>query len=350
MWSRNSLTEHLNLEWPIFQAPMGSMTTPALAAAVSNAGGLGGLGMWGLAAPDAERRIAGFRQQSAGAVNANYPLWSAPGDLRGTAPEMRQKLEAMFDEAGLGPMPEPVAEGFGVDDAHLDMLRRTKPEVISFHFGAPDAETLKAIKEIGCFTISSATTVAEARDLQALGIDAVIAQGAEAGGHRGTFSDVDTSLQAGLFALLPQVVDAVDVPVIAAGGIADGRTAAAAFILGASAVQVGTAFLLTEEANVPAAHRAALQNADDASTVVTSAISGKPARAIRNRLVDELSSLQPIPFPGQQSVTGALKSAGDPQLSSMYAGQSAALARPMGAADLIRWLATDISKQLKKFS
>jgi nitronate monooxygenase len=350
MWSRNSLTERLNLEWPIFQAPMGSMTTPALAAAVSNAGGLGGLGMWGLSAPDAERRIAGFRQQSARAVNANYPLWSDPGDLTGAAPEMRQKLEAMFDEAGLGNMPEPVANGFGIDDAHLEMLRRTKPEVISFHFGAPDAQTLHAIKDIGCFTISSATTVAEARHLEKLGIGAIIAQGAEAGGHRGTFTEIDISMQAGLFALLPQVVDAVDVPVIAAGGIADGRTAAAAFVLGASAVQVGTAFLLTEEANVPAAHRAALNHADDASTVVTLAISGKPARAIRNRLVDELSSLQPIPFPGQQSVTGVLKSTGDPQLGGMYAGQSAALARPMSAEDLIRSLATDTREQLKKFS
>ncbi len=350
MWSRNSLTERLNLEWPIFQAPMGSATTPTLAAAVSNAGGLGGLGMWGLAAADAERRIAGFRQQSGRAVNANYPLWSDPGDLTGTAPEMRRKLKAMFDEAALGSMPEPVASGGGVDEAHLEMLRRTKPEVVSFHFGAPDAEILQAIKDIGCFTVSCATTVAEARDLERIGIDAIIAQGAEAGGHRGTFTSTDISMQAGLFALLPQVVDAVHVPVIGAGGIADGRTAAAAFVLGASAVQVGTAFLLTEEANVADEHRAALKKANDASTIVTTAISGKPARAIRNRLVSELSSLEPIPFPGQHSVTGALKSAGDPELSGMYAGQSAALAREMSAEDLIRMLAADTSEQLKKFN
>ena len=350
MWSRNKLTERLNLDWPIFQAPMGSITTPTLAASVSNAGGLGGLGMWGLSAPDAERRIAGFRQQSARAVNVNYPLWSDPGDLSDSAPEMRKRLQTLFDEAGLGQMPEPTATGFGIDQAHLEMLSRVQPEVVSFHFGVPDTEALNAIKAIGCFTISSATTVAEARALEASGIDAIIAQGAEAGGHRGTFTEVSVAEQAGLISLLPQVVDAVSVPVIAAGGIADGRSAAAALVLGASAIQVGTAFLLTEEANVPSEHRTALERADDASTVITPVISGKPARAIRNRLIDELSEFDPIPFPGQQIVTSGLRSAGDPQLRGMYAGQSAALARSMTADELVQTLASETTEQLKKYS
>src|SRR5256885_996330 len=143
------------------------------------------------------------------------------------------------------------------------MLLRARPELVSFHFGLPEPEIIQAIKRAGIFIISSATTVAEARMLEDAGVDAIIAQGTEAGGHRGTFTGVDISMQAGLFALLPQVVDAVKVPVIAAGGVADGRTVAAAFVLGASAVQLGTAFLRCEEANVLDAHRAALREPTD---------------------------------------------------------------------------------------
>ena len=161
---------------------------------------------------------------------------------------------------------------------HLAMLLRAKPEMVSFHFGLPHSEIVQAIKDAGIFIISSATTVAEAKTLEECGVDAIIAQGTEAGGHRGTFSGVDISMQPGLFALLPQVVDAVSVPVIAAGGVADGRQVAAAFMLGASAVQLGTAFLRCEEANVLDAHRAALREANDACTIVTDMITGRPAR------------------------------------------------------------------------
>ena len=168
------------------------------------------------------------------------------------------------------------------------MLMRAKPQMVSFHFGLPDREVIDAIKDAGIFIISSATTVAEARMLEQRGVDAIIAQGTEAGGHRGTFTGVDISMQPGLFALLPQVVDAVRVPVIAAGGVADGRTVAAAFVLGASAVQLGTAFLRCEEANVLDAHRAALREPTDACTVVTDMITGRPARYMKNRLIEDL--------------------------------------------------------------
>ena len=187
------------------------------------------------------------------------------------------------------------------------MLMRAKPQMVSFHFGLPDREVINAIKDAGIFIISSATTVAEARMLEKQGVDAIIAQGTEAGGHRGTFTGVDISMQPGLFALLPQVVDAVRVPVIAAGGVADGRTVAAAFVLGASAVQLGTAFLRCEEANVLDAHRAALREPTDACTVVTDMISGRPARYVKNKLIDDLvaSDLRPVAFPGQYSLTCA---------------------------------------------
>ena len=352
MWPRNALTERLNIRWPILQAPMGWLSTPALAAAVSNAGGLGGIGMWGFSAEDAERRIAGFRQQSAGSLNVNYPLWGEPKITPQTTEPMRRRLQAHYDAKGLGPVPQPEATASDVDPEHLAMLLRAKPQMVSFHSGLPRQEIVDAIKGAGIFVISSATTVAEARQLEQRGVDAIIAQGTEAGGHRGTFSGVAMSMQPGLFALLPQVVDAVRVPVIAAGGIADGRTVAAAFVLGASAVQLGTAFLRCEEANVLDAHRGALREASDACTIVTDTITGRPARYIRNRLTDDLiaSGLEPVAFPAQLSLTAPLGATGDRGLTALFSGQSAALAKDTNASDLVRSLAEETSQRLRAFS
>jgi nitronate monooxygenase len=328
---------------------MGWLSTPALAAAVSNAGGLGGIGMWGFSAEDAERRIAGFRQQSAGSLNVNYPLWPEPEIAAAAAAPMRERLQAHYDAKGLGPVPQPEGAASDVSPEHLAMVLRAKPQMVSFHFGLPRQEAVDAIKSAGILVVSSATTVAEARMLERRGVDAVIAQGTEAGGHRGTFSGVDISMQPGLFALLPQVVDAVRVPVIAAGGIADGRTVAAAFVLGASAVQVGTAFLRCEEANVLDAHRAALRDATDDCTIVTDTITGRPARYIRNKLTDDLvaSGLKPVAFPAQLSLTAPLGATGDRELAALFAGQSAALARDTTAAELVHSLAEETTRRLR---
>ena len=352
MWPQNALTERLKLKWPIFQAPMGSISTPALAAAVSNAGALGGLGMWGFSAENAERRIAGFRQQSGGALNVNYPLWPEPNITSAISEPMRKHLQAYYDEKGLGVVPKPRGAASEISPEHLAMLLRAKPEVVSFHFGIPDRKVIEAIKVAGIFVISSATTVAEARMLENAGVDGIIAQGTEAGGHRGTFTGVDISMQPGLFALLPQIADAVRVPVIAAGGVADGRTAAAAFVLGASAVQLGTAFLRCEEANLSDAHRAALTQADDACTFVTDMISGRPARFIRNRLADELvsSGMKPLPFPAQLGLTSPLAASGDRELTALFSGQSAALARGMTAVELVTTLAKETTQRLQAYS
>lgn len=351
MWSENRLTQRLGLKWPIVQAPMGDHTTPALAAAVSNAGGLGSLGMWGFTGEEAERRVAGFRQQSGESLNVNYPLWDDAGDLTHTGASMRQLVQNLYDSKGLGPIPEPKASAGGVDDEHLAMLEKMRPEMVSFHFSLPDGETMNAIRDLGIFVISSATTVEEARFLESRGADAVIAQGTEAGGHRGTFTDTDISMQPGLFALLPQVVDAVDVPVIAAGGIADGRAVAAALMLGASAVQVGTAFLRCTEARVDDSHRQALGDAGDHSTVVSDVVSGRPARFIKNRLISELTKpgIEPLPFPAQMGLTKPLEATGDGQLSALYAGQSVALSRDMAAADLIHTLAEETQHCFNRF-
>ncbi len=351
MWSRNAFTERLNLKWPILQAPMGWLSTPALAAAVSSAGGLGGLGMWGFSAEDAERRIAGFRQQSSGSLNVNYPLWPEPKVTPQASEAMRKHLRPHYDAKGLGPVPEPKGSASEVTHDHLAMLLYAKPEMVSFHFGLPRPEIVHAIKNAGIFIISSATTVAEARTLEERGVDAVIAQGTEAGGHRGTFSGVDISMQPGLFALLPQVVDAVRVPVIAAGGVADGRQIAAAFMLGASAVQLGTAFLRCEEANVRDAHRAALREANDACTIVTDMITGRPARYIRNRLSDDLiaSGLEPVSFPAQLSLTAPLEKSDDREFTILLAGQSAALGKDTNAGALVESLAEETSRRLQGF-
>jgi nitronate monooxygenase len=351
MWSRNALTERLNLRWPFLQAPMGWLSTPALAAAVSNAGGLGGLGMWGFSAEDAKRRIAGFRQQSGGSLNVNYPLWPEPEITPEATVAMRKRLQPFYDAKDLGEVPKPQGAASEVSREHLAMLLHAKPQVVSFHFGLPSSEVIETIKDAGIFIICSATTVAEARMLEQRGVDAVIAQGTEAGGHRGTFTGVEIGMQAGLFALLPQVVDAVKVPVIAAGGVADSRQVAAAFVLGASGVQMGTAFLRCEEANVLDAHRAALRETTDACTIVTDMITGRSARYIRNKLTDDLiaSGLSPVSFPAQLSLTAPLGPTGDREVTALFAGQSAALSKDTNATGLVEMLAEETTRRLKAF-
>ncbi|HSI02222.1 MAG TPA: nitronate monooxygenase [Reyranella sp.] len=352
MWPANALTQRLNLRWPIIQAPMGLMSTPALAAAVTNAGGLGGLGLWGLTAEEAARRIAGFRQMSSGSLNVNYPLWPEPITTPNVVEAMRRHLQAHYDAKDLGEVPAPQGTAGEVTPEHLAVLLDTKPEVVSFHFGIASPEIIRPLKDAGIFIQASATTAAEARQLEALGVDAVIAQGTEAGGHRATFTGVDMSQQAGLFSLLPQIVDAVRVPVIAAGGVADGRTMAAAFMLGASAVQMGTAFLHCEEANVLPAHRLALAEADESCTVVTDLISGRPARYIRNKLLDDLveSGLKPLPIPAQLSLTMPLGASGDRELTPLFSGQAARLVRHKTAETLVENVGKEALTRLRAFA
>jgi nitronate monooxygenase len=352
MWPSNQLTQRLNLDWPILQAPIGGLVTPSLAAAVSNAGALGGLGMWGFSREDGARRVAAFRQQSGRSLNLNYPLWDDPGDQRAASIPMRETLQPLFDEKGLSEVPQPAGGAGAVTADHLAMIEEIKPEVVSFHFGLPNDAILAAIKATGAFIISSANTVREAKELEARGVDAVIAQGAEAGGHRGTFTGVDIAQQPGLFSLLPQVVDAVSVPVIAVGSVSDGRTAAAAFMLGASAVQIGTAFLRCEETDISDVHQNALDTATDEATIVTDVITGRPARFIKNRLIETLqaSGLPPLPMPAQLSLTRPLLASGDRSMAALFSGQSAALTRRRPAVDLIEALARETGERLKAFT
>jgi nitronate monooxygenase len=351
MWPQNALTERLDLKWPIFQAPMGEHSTPGLAAAVSSAGGLGGLGMWGFSAEEAASRISDFRQQCGRSLNVNYPLWSDPGDLTNVGAEMRTSIQSLYDARDLGTFAVPKVSKSEVSSEHLAMLLAEKPEVVSFHFGLPNQEILQTIREAGLYILCSATTVAESKLLESRGVDCIIAQGTEAGSHQGTFLNADVRMNSSLFSLLPQVVDAVDVPVIAAGGIADGRGIAAALMLGASGVQLGTAFLRCPEANISLTHRAALGTANDNSTLVTDVVSGRPARVIANRLVRELekSGAKPLPFPAQWDLTLPLEKDDDHEFLGLLAGQAVAMTREMPASSLVQTLADETGHRLNSF-
>lgn len=356
MWPSNELTERLGLDWPIIQAPMAGASTPELAAAVSNAGGLGSLGLGTITGQEAGQQMQAFGELSGRALNANFFCHESPVDVDMTGREMRTRLQRWYFEAGLGEVPVPSVPFGTFGPEQVEAIRAHRPAVVSFHFGLPDDELLAAVRETGCLILSSATTVAEARWLAERGVDAVIAQGTEAGGHRGSFLDVDTAEQPGLFALIPQVASAVDVPVIAAGGIVDGRTIAAALMLGASAVQIGTAFLRCPEASVHPRHRAALAGAADNGTRLTNLFSGKPARGLINRYMDTYRDAETLvaPFPAQLSIYGPLvQNASDDEIADLlplWSGQSASLTREMPAAELLATLAVETGEVFGRVS
>ncbi|HEX6158975.1 MAG TPA: nitronate monooxygenase, partial [Thermoanaerobaculia bacterium] len=279
------------VELPIIQAPMAGAQGSALAIAVSSAGGLGSLPA-AMLTPDALRaEIGAIRAKTDRPFNVNFfchaaPLFDAARDAawRETLAPYYQELGVAREATAGGPAREPF------DAAMAEVLEELRPPVVSFHFGLPEESLLERVRRTGATILSSATTVEEARWLEAHGVDAVIAQGVEAGGHRGMFLTRDVTTQLGTLALVPQVVDAVRVPVIAAGGIADRRGVKAALDLGAAAVQVGTAYLLCPEATISAVHRAALREARH--TALTNVITGRPARGIVNRLIRELGPLR----------------------------------------------------------
>lgn len=339
----------LGIDHPLIQAPMAGVTTPELAAAVSGAGALGSLGSATTPPETLLDQAAELRALTDRPFNLNFFCHEAPELSHADVNRARENVQPLYDEVGLGRSPEPVIPPISFDQGRLSALLEIAPAVASFHFGLPADSALAAISEAGTKIIASATTVSEAVHLADRGVDAVIAQGAEAGGHRGSFLVAGDDGPVGTLALVPQVVDAVDVPVIAAGGIADGRGLAAAFMLGAAGVQVGTAFLACPEAATHPLHREALRSARAEATTITRSFSGRPARAIRNRLTD-LESLDPIDFPAQLSISGPLGTAAAEQGSSeflaMWAGQAASLARELPAAELVRVMVAEADEVL----
>lgn len=348
MWPRNRLTELLGIELPIIQAPMASAATPELAAEVSNAGGLGSLGFGTSSIAAVEEQVEAFARRSNRGLNWNFFCHPEPDRIEARSAAMRERLAPIFTARGLGApaVPKPPFPTFGSD--HVALIEARRPRIVSFHFGLPAPDLLDAVKATGALVLCSATSAAEARLLAEGGADVIIAQGAEAGGHRGTFTGLAITQQAGTMALVPQVVDAVDRPVIAAGGIADGRGIAAALMLGAAGVQMGTAFLRCPETRISAAHREALRGARDDATRLTALFSGKPARSLVNEMIEELVDLEEraAPFPTQTSLTAPLRR-DDGEWSPLWAGQAAALGRELPAADLVQKLAGDTGALLR---
>jgi nitronate monooxygenase len=352
-WSDRRLLDLFGIDHPILQAPMAGVTSPAMAVAVSEAGGLGAIA-GAMLTPEtlrAELQIA--RQGTSRPINANFFVHRPPVVDAAREQAWRQRLAPYYRELGLpadagadGPVRAPFSA------ALCDVVLEFKPKVVSFHFGLPDAGLLNRLKAARIVVISSATTVEEARWLEAHGVDAVIAQGAEAGGHRGMFLVDDVARQAGTMALVPQVVDAVKVPVIAAGGIGDGRGIAAALALGAAGVQMGTAFMLTPEAKTGPLHRAALKQADDNSTTLTNLFTGRPARGIVNRYIRELGPMSaeapqfPLAAGASQPLRAAAEARGSTDFTPLWSGQAPSLAREMGAGELVATLVKEADAAL----
>ncbi|MBV8129201.1 MAG: nitronate monooxygenase [Planctomycetaceae bacterium] len=344
-----TLQSLVGVELPIIQAPMAGVQGSALAVAVSNAGGLGSLPC-ALLSPDALRKeLAAIRAQTVKPFNVNFFCHEPPSPSAEREAAWRATLAPYYEEFGLDV--SRIAEGGGrapFSSEVADVLDEFRPAVVSFHFGLPSAELLARVRTWGSKVFSSATTVDEARWLEARGIDAIIAQGFEAGGHRGMFLSEDLDTQVGTLALVPQIVKAVKTPVIAAGGIADANGVAAALALGAAGVQVGTAYLLCPEVIISAVHRAALKSEAARYTALTNVFTGRPARAIVNRVMREvgpISGAAPA-FPLAASAIAPLRakaeSLGSGDFSPLWAGQNASGCKEVPAVQLTRELAADL--------
>ena len=345
-----TLLELLGTNLPLIQAPMAGAQASKLAIAVSNAGGLGSLPCAMLTLDAMRKELADIKAQTTKPYNVNFFCHVPPVPSDEREARWRATLAPYYKEFGIDAATIPAGPGrapFTFDAA--DVLEEFKPAVVSFHFGLPSAALLARVRGWGAKVLSSATTVEEARWLEDHGADAVIAQGVEAGGHRGHFLSDDLTTQAGTFALLPQVVRAVKVPVIAAGGIADARGVAAAMALGAAGVQVGTAYLLCPEASTSAVHRAALASDAARHTALTNLFTGRPARGIVNRFMREMGGVNPAApeFPLATSAIMALRTKaeahGSGDFSPLWSGQNASGCRAISAAELTRELASGFS-------
>lgn len=354
MWPDRRLLDRVGMKFPIVQAPMAGANGSAMAMAVSQAGGLGSLPCAMLDEATVRTEVGIIRRQTARPINLNFFTHTPPKSDPQRDARWAGRLAPYYRELGLAlPASAPAVNRVPFDSAMCTMVEELAPEVVSFHFGLPAPDLLQRVKASGCVVFSSATTVAEARWLEDHGCDVVIAQGYEAGGHRGMFLADDITTQPGTFALVPQVVDIVKVPVIAAGGIADGRGIAAAFALGAAGVQIGTAYLFTPESLISDLHRVALRAAGDDRTAVTNVFSGRPARGLVNRVMREIGPMSDLPsaFPTAGRALAPLRARAEAaeavDFSPLWSGQAAGLGRETGSGDLTRELAADADRRLR---
>jgi nitronate monooxygenase len=339
----------VGVELPIIQAPMAGVQGSALAAAVANAGGLGALPC-ALLTPEALREeLTAIRAQTVKPINVNFFCHAPPRPSAEREAAWRATLTPYYKEFGLDV--NTIAEGGGrapFRSELADVLDEFRPAVVSFHFGLPSPELLARVRRWGAKVLSSATTVDEARWLEARGVDAIIAQGSEAGGHRGMFLSEDLTTQVGTLALVPQIVNAVKTPVIAAGGIADARGVRAALALGAVGVQVGTAYLLCPEATTSAVHRAALRSEAARHTALTNVFTGRPARGIVNRVMREVGPISaaapafPLAAPAIAPLRARAEGLGSGDFSPLWSGENASGCKEIPAAQLTRELAADL--------
>jgi nitronate monooxygenase len=344
-----ALQQLLRTDLPIIQAPMAGVQVSAMAIAVSNAGGLGSLPC-AMLTPDAMRKeLDAIKAATGKPYNVNFFCHTPPPPNAEREAAWRKALAPYFKELGIDPASIAAGPGRAPFTAEAaDVLESYKPRVVSFHFGLPSPELLARVRSWGSKILSSATTVDEARWLEARGVDAVIAQGVEAGGHRGNFLSDGITTQVGTFALLPQVVRAVKLPVIAAGGIADAAGVAAAMALGAAGVQVGTAYLLCPEATTSKVHRAALKSEVAHVTALTNVFTGRPARGIVNRFMQELGPINAAApaFPLATTAIAPLRAKAEAQgkgdFSPLWSGQNATGCKEIPAADLTRELAAGL--------
>jgi nitronate monooxygenase len=341
-----TLREILGTALPVIQAPMAGAQGSALAIAVSNAGALGSLPCALLALDAMRDELTLIRAQSTQPYNLNFFCHTPPAPDSAREATWRRALFPYYAELGLDP--NEIAAGptrAPFSDEVADVVEPFRPPVVSFHFGLPPAPLLARVRAWGSKILACATTVDEARWLEARGVDAIVAQGLEAGGHRGNFLSDDLTTQLGTFALVPQLVAAVRVPVIAAGGIADACGVGAAMRLGASGVQIGTAYLLCPEATISPVYRAALRSPEAGHTALTNLISGRPARGIMNRLMRDLGPMSDLPpeFPLATPAVAPLRAAAEAKgmgdFSPLWAGQNASGCREIPAAQLTRELA-----------
>ena len=336
-----TLKQLLGIELPIIQAPMAGAQGSALAVAVSNAGGLGSLPCAMLGLDALHKELATIRANTSKPFNVNFFCHIPPTPVAEREANWRSILAGYYKEYGVDADAIPAGPGrapFSAEAAAV--LEESKPAVVSFHFGLPSAQLLRRVRAWGAKILSTATTVDEALWLEAQGVDAIIAQGVEAGGHRGIFLSDDVTSQVGTIALLPQIVRAVKLPVIAAGGIADAGGVAAAMALGAAGVQIGTAYLLCPEAQTSQVHRLALKSASARHTALTNLFTGRPARGIVNRIMKELGPMHAdVPaFPLATAAIAPLRakaeSLGSGDFSPLWAGQNTTGCREIPAAQL----------------
>jgi nitronate monooxygenase len=354
MWPDRRLLDLLKIEHPIVQAPMAGVMDFELVAAVSEAGGLGSLPCPMLGTETAREEAQKIRERTAKPFAMNFFCHTPPALNNAREAAWRERLAPYYKEFAVDPAaPVPSSNRLPFDADFRDVVLETRPAAVSFHFGLPEPALYEPLKREGIIILSSATTVEEARWLAARGVDVIVAQGVEAGGHRGMFLAEDVAAQVGTMALVPQVADAVDVPVIAAGGIADARGIAAAFALGASGVQIGSAYLLTPEAKPPPPHRASLRTVRDDQTVLTNVMTGRPARSVLLRAVQEVGPMSDLApeFPLAAGALAPLRAAAEKQglgdFTTQWAGQAVRLGREMAAGDLTRTLAAEALQRMQ---